>query len=102
VVRHAGAQRAWVHVRYQAGETLLAIADDGRGDPATVGRYLVVAPHLRGRHGLHNIAERAAELGGDVRVERRRGGGLRIRVRVPDAGSAAPTDSRLPVTAGGL
>lgn len=102
VVRHAGAQRAWVHVRYQAGETLLAIADDGRGDPATVGRYLVVAPHLRGRHGLHNIAERAAELGGDARVERRRGGGLRIRVRVPDAGSAAPTDSRLPVTAGGL
>jgi signal transduction histidine kinase len=37
----------------------------------------------RGRHGLRNIAERAAELGGEVTLRRRRGGGLRISVRVP-------------------
>jgi len=34
-------------------------------------------------HGLRNIAERTAELGGKVRVTRRRGGGLRVSVRVP-------------------
>jgi nitrate/nitrite-specific signal transduction histidine kinase len=31
------------------------------------------------------MVERTAELGGEVRVQRRRGGGLRIGVQVPDA-----------------
>jgi nitrate/nitrite-specific signal transduction histidine kinase len=42
-------------------------------------------------HGLRNIAERAAELGGEVTLRRRRGGGLRVSVRVPvAAGTAVP------------
>jgi nitrate/nitrite-specific signal transduction histidine kinase len=67
-----------------------------------MGRYLTaVAPGpeaaRRGRrrprnHGLRNIAERAAELGGEVTLRRRRGGGLRISVRVPvqAAGTTIP------------
>ena len=46
----------------------------------------------QGKHGLRNMAERTAELGGDVRVRRRRGGGLRITVRVPAPGHAAGPD----------
>lgn len=87
VVRHAGAAQAWLDLRYRAEETRLSIADDGHGDPVVVSRYLVAAAPFRGRHGLRNIGERAAELGGEVRVQRRRGGGLRIQVRVPDAGT---------------
>jgi len=76
---------------------MLSVSDDGCGDPAVVGRYLSAAPGtgasskgtsstgapLRGGHGVRNIAERAAELGGEVTLRRRRGGGLRISVRVP-------------------
>jgi signal transduction histidine kinase len=83
VVRHAGAGRAWIELRYLAGEIRLSIADDGGGDPAVVSRHLWADARPRGRHGLRNMGERAAELGGGVRAEHRRGGGLRIRVRVP-------------------
>jgi signal transduction histidine kinase len=85
VVRHAGAARAWLDLRYRAGETRLSISDDGTGDPAAASRYMAAAARPRGRHGLRNMVERTAELGGEVRVGRRRGGGLRIAVQVPDA-----------------
>jgi signal transduction histidine kinase len=87
VVRHAGAAQAWLDLRYPAGEIRLSISDDGRGDPAAVSQYLCGAARARDRYGLRNMAERAGELGGEVTAERRRGGGLRIRVRVPDTGS---------------
>jgi signal transduction histidine kinase len=85
VVRHAGAARAWLDLRYRPGQTRLSISDDGTGDPAAASRYLAAAARPRGRHGLRNMVERTAELGGEVRVQRRRGGGLRIGVQVPDA-----------------
>jgi signal transduction histidine kinase len=85
VVRHAGAAQAWLDLRYRTGEIRLGISDDGRGDPAAVSQYLSGTVRTRDRYGLRNMAERAGELGGEVTVERRRGGGLRIRVRVPDA-----------------
>jgi signal transduction histidine kinase len=93
VVRHAGAAQAWLDLRYPAGEIRLSIADDGRGDPDTVSQYLCRAARARDRYGLRNMAERAGELGGEVTAERRRGGGLRIRVRVPDPG-IVPLDPR--------
>lgn len=85
VVRHAGAARAWLDLRYRPGQTRLSISDDGTGDPAVASRYLAAAARPHGRHGLRNMVERTAELGGEVRVQRRRGGGLRIGVQVPDA-----------------
>lgn len=93
VARHAKATQAWVSLAYGADQIALSVSDDGCGDPATVGRYLTgIAPRCGGpgqrnhgqrNHGLRNIAERAAELGGEVRLRRRRGGGLRVSVRVP-------------------
>ena len=92
-VRHARATQAWLSLAYEEDQILLSVCDDGSGDPAVVGRYLTTAAPgpvaaserapRRGRHGLRNIAERAAELGGEVTLRRRRGGGLRISVRVP-------------------
>jgi signal transduction histidine kinase len=92
-VRHAHATQAWLSLAYAEDQILLSVSDDGSGDPVVVGRYLTAAARgpvasgerapRRGRHGLRNIAERAAELGGEVTLRRRRGGGLRISVRVP-------------------
>src|ERR1700761_3918900 len=93
VVRHAHATQAWLSLAYAEDQILLSVSDDGSGDPAVVGRYLTTAAPGpvalgerapgRSRHGLRNIAEWAAELGGEVRLRRRRGGGLRVSVRVP-------------------
>jgi hypothetical protein len=43
----------------------------------------------RGRFGLRIMAERASELGGEVTVQRRRRGGLRMEARIPDPGTGA-------------
>jgi signal transduction histidine kinase len=98
-VRHAHATQAWLSLAYGEDQILLSVSDDGSGDPAVVGRYLTTATSSpvtpsqraarRGRHGLRNIAERAAELGGEVTLRRRRGGGVRISVRVPVAAAGA-------------
>jgi alcohol dehydrogenase len=93
IVRHAGATQAWLSLAYADGQIRLSVSDDGRGDPAATGRYLTGANTRHGGHGLRNIAERAAELGGDVALRRRRGGGLRISVRVPAAAGAEPGDT---------
>jgi signal transduction histidine kinase len=104
-VRHAHATQAWLSLAYAEDQILLSVADDGSGDPAVLGRYLAAAnsspgtsapgtsgqgSSRRGRHGLRNIAERAAELGGEVSLRRRRGGGLRISVRVPVEAASVP------------
>ncbi|MGH3247922.1 MAG: sensor histidine kinase, partial [Trebonia sp.] len=75
-VRHAHATQAWLSLAYTEDQILLSVSDDGCGDPAAMGRYLtamapVAGAERRGRrrprnHGLRNIAERAAELGGEV------------------------------------
>jgi signal transduction histidine kinase len=91
VVRHADATQAWLSLTYAEDQVTLSVSDDGCGDPAAVCGYLTAAAAAvpapaaprRDRHGLRNIAERSAELGGQVRLRRRRGGGLRISVRVP-------------------
>jgi signal transduction histidine kinase len=97
-VRHAHATQAWLSLAYAEDQVTLSVSDDGCGDPAVVGRYLSAANAgtgtadaglsstgvpRRGGHGVRNIAERAAELGGEVTLRRRRGGGLRVSVRVP-------------------
>ena len=83
VVRHACAAQAWLNLQYQPGQTRLSIADDGGGDPATARRHLTGEVAFRGRYGLRIMAERASELGGEVTVARRRGGGLRMQACIP-------------------
>ena len=83
VVRHAQASRAWISLADRDGQVRLSVADDGVGEPAAVVRYLRPDAPSHGGHGLRNMAERTAELGGLIRAGRRRGGGLRITVSIP-------------------
>jgi signal transduction histidine kinase len=111
VVRHAQASHAWLGLAYGDGQVRLSVADDGSSDPALAARYLTQDVPRHGeqrhgeqelprqdRHGLRNMAERIAELDGDIRARRRRGGGLRITVSVPvpPPSRAAGTDTAGP------
>src|SRR5690606_8413487 len=77
VARHAAATRARVQVRLEedAGgrELVLRVTDDGRGlDPARQGGL-----------GMLTMRERAAQLGGSLRVSTRAGGGTEVVARLP-------------------
>ena len=86
VVRHADAHRAWLTLRWRAGDVQLVIADDGSGDPQALEGQLHASDRA-GRHfGLASIASRVRELAGGVSFQRRRGGGVRLMVQVPLGG----------------
>jgi signal transduction histidine kinase len=71
-VRHAEASTC--SVTLVGGEDLMVVVeDDGRGLPR----------ELRSGLGLVSMHERAAELGGECRVEPRAGGGTRVVARLP-------------------
>jgi signal transduction histidine kinase len=87
VVRHADAAHAWLTLRWSPCSVTLAVADDGRGHPEELQRHLL-SPHPSGDHfGLAGIADRVRSLGGTASFERRRGGGVRLRVEVPLGGT---------------
>jgi signal transduction histidine kinase len=79
-LRHSGAASVRVRLDMPDGRLLLAVADDGSGfDPAGV---------AAGRHlGLVSMRERAAALGGELRVESAPGSGTTISMEVPWSGS---------------
>jgi len=77
-VRHADARIC--RVRLTAGEQLIVdVVDDGHGLPTGI---------MPGT-GLESMEARAVELGGSLRIERRRGGGTRLVASLPIAGHAA-------------
>lgn len=76
IARHAKASRASVSVAVEGGVLALVVADNGRGfDPSL--------PRDAGHQGLGNMADRAAELGGELTIESAPGAGTRIIVRLP-------------------
>ena len=82
VVRHAAATRARVEVALaddgRARTLVLRVVDDGRGlDPARGGGL-----------GMLTMRERAAQLGGNVVVAARVGGGTEVVARLPVDGVA--------------
>ena len=92
VTKHARAQRVRVALtRDAAGDIHLSIADDGRGmDPARATRGL----------GLLGAGERAAALGGELRIESAPGAGTRLYVRLPAPVPAPAVEApALPATA---
>jgi signal transduction histidine kinase len=79
--RHAGARRLWLEVRPAGDRVVLTAADDGQGYP----------PELDGGgFGLRGLRERAVQLGGDLALEARPGGGAQLRFWLP-AGPYPPT-----------
>ncbi|MEJ2861225.1 MadS family sensor histidine kinase [Actinomycetospora flava] len=93
---HAEATVAVVRLAYRKDRLVLSVSDDGTGDPEHVRRSLRVAAagDLDGSHrGLVNMAERAREIGGTLRIRRAPQGGIRVEVGVPLAPcpTAAPS-----------
>jgi len=77
VHRHAGARRVDLRARTDAGGVLLTIVDDGRGFDAR-------EPQATD-FGLLAMHERAALIGGRLRIESRPGHGTIVEVRAPIA-----------------
>jgi signal transduction histidine kinase len=86
VASHAKATKAAVQLRYRTDMLLVAVSDDGCGDPKELRRLLGIERCMPadGRHrGLANIESRMAELGGQVAFRRSRLGGVRVELRLP-------------------
>jgi signal transduction histidine kinase len=77
-IRHAGATRADVLVRYAPGRLDVQVEDDGRGLPGTNG-----TTPSGGGHGLVGIRERVALYGGTVELVPSATGGVRLAVSLP-------------------
>lgn len=98
---HAEASVAVVRLAYRKDRLVLSVSDDGTGDPEHVRRSLRIAAagDLDGSHrGLVNMAERAREIGGTLRIRRAPQGGIRVEVGVPlgttpAVSPACPTES---------
>ena len=88
--RHAAATTCRVRLRVADGVLIVEVVDDGAGLPESVA----------GGTGLESMEMRAAELGGSLRLVRRRNGGTRIEARLPLQPGAAggPLPSALPAT----
>lgn len=83
---HGAATRAIVRLRYRDDAVILAISDDGTGDPAKLRLMLRMADaaDVDGHHrGLANMAARCREHGGLFAVQRSRIGGVRVVATIP-------------------
>ena len=78
-LRHAGATRADVLVRYSPGHLDVEVEDDGRGLP----RRQANGTAPKGGHGLLGIRERVALYGGTVDLGPSSAGGVRLAVTLP-------------------
>jgi signal transduction histidine kinase len=74
-IKHAGASRAEVVVRYGQGAVELLIRDDGRG--------ISDGKAESGGHGLVGMRERVAVYGGELEAGPRPNGGYELRARLP-------------------
>jgi signal transduction histidine kinase len=72
-----------VIVRYEPGDVVLEVLDDGAGPN---GNGSIVDS---GGHGLVGMRERVALYGGKLEAGRRRGGGFAVRARLPVSGALA-------------
>ena len=75
VYKHARATEATIALNYRPHDLLIEVRDNGRG------LDLVDDGH-RG-HGIHNMRQRAARLGGGIVFETLDGGGTRLAMTVP-------------------
>jgi signal transduction histidine kinase len=86
VVKHAGARKAEVRVRYLEHAVEVEITDDGRG-------LAVVPDRTDGGFGLVGMRERVAVHGGEFEAGPRRGAGYRVRASLPTDVPSVTSDS---------
>jgi two-component system CheB/CheR fusion protein len=73
-VKHSGAKNMLISLDRSATHTCVSVSDDGKG--------FVVKKRGKGL-GLHMMRYRANSLGGELKVERRRSGGMEITCVIP-------------------
>jgi signal transduction histidine kinase len=76
-LKHAGADRAEVHLTYSSDDVEIVVSDDGRGPTGGDGRG----------HGLVGIGERVRLYGGDLSAGASAAGGFVLRARLPVDGA---------------
>jgi signal transduction histidine kinase len=78
--RHAGATTIAVEIAFSAGETVLTVADDGKGfqPPDSPAGFAA-----QGHFGLLGMQERAERIGARLEVQSRAGLGTRLYIRYP-------------------
>lgn len=87
VLRHAGADRACVDLRFEDDALVVCVADDGRGTSS--GRAGGGRDGADGNgvgHGLRGMRERVGSVGGEVDAGPSPEGGFVVRARLPLAG----------------
>jgi signal transduction histidine kinase len=89
-VRHAGARRIEVEIRYGRDELRLRVRDDGRGiDPGALHKE-----HLPGHWGLRGMRECASLIGGTFEVWSEVDSGTEVELRLPAANAYAEQTPR--------
>ncbi|WP_412062938.1 response regulator [Rubrivirga sp. IMCC45206] len=76
VVKHAGTDRATVHLRCDDGRVEVEVSDRGRG-------FDTEAPSSSNGFGLYSVRRRLELLGGHLDVDARVGGGARFTLHAP-------------------
>jgi signal transduction histidine kinase len=87
--RHAGAQRAVIRLSYGPGVVVLSVADDGHGSPEALQKIIRgerPAPDGGYHFGLADLADRAEEMGGTMRVSTSDLGGIAVEMLAPVPG----------------
>lgn len=79
-LKHARGARAAVTVRYEPGDVMVEVMDDGAGAGVNGN------PDGGGGHGLVGMRERVALYGGILEVGKRPEGGFTVRARIPLGG----------------
>jgi signal transduction histidine kinase len=74
IQKHAGASQVWLVLTAHGRLITLLVSDDGRGTSISGDQ-----PGF----GLRGLRERAAQLGGSLHLEPRRGGGTQLSLRLP-------------------
>jgi signal transduction histidine kinase len=80
-VKHSGAKNILISLDRNPTHTCVTVQDDGKG--------FVVKKRGKGL-GLHMMRYRANALGGELKVDRRRTGGMEITCVIPTKSPAAP------------
>ena len=77
-IRHSGASRVWLDLRYHPNELTLTVCDNGIGFQVTD----TTLP-AKGHFGLQGMRERADQIGGTLNVESSPESGTTVTLRVP-------------------
>ena len=78
-IKHSGAARVDVALRFSDDAVHLVVTDDGAGFATTTTRL----EHVGGHFGLRGIRERVDKMGGALTLENRAEGGAVVAVRIP-------------------